>query len=164
MWHDEEINDAWSDNEESEAGSTACGPVRAQVEPCVGRDIRIVKLRHPLKRVGVNTEGAEAFSLDTLLPEVPYSVADDPVRCLEMFNTVVNAFMEMLPGLERREVDGLTGNLINESVFTGNAKYSSLQSASGTVECQSQGSSHIHALVQLCRVPSSSKMIQSNLS
>jgi hypothetical protein len=88
--------------------------------------------------------GTEAFNLDTLLPGVPSSVADDPIRCSEMFDTVVNAFLETLPSFEKREVDGLTSNLINESVFTGNAKYSGHQAAFGTVECQGRGSSHIH--------------------
>ena len=60
-------------------------------------------------------------------------------------------------------VHGLTGNLIKESAFTGNVKYSVLQGTFGTGKRQGRGSDHIQDLVQRCGVTSSSKMIHSNL-
>jgi hypothetical protein len=121
---------------------------------------------NPLVSFWHNAGGTEAFNLDTLLPEIPDTdarkqiVADDPVHCSEMFDTVVNTFMESFLGFELREVDGLTGKLINESIFTGNAKYSGLPANFGTVECQGRGALHIHLLVWLCGLPNSSEIIR----
>jgi hypothetical protein len=61
-----------------------------------------------------------------------------------MFDTVTNSFVESFLGFEHTDVDDFAGKLINESIFTGNAKYSGLQAAFGTVECQRRGSLHLH--------------------
>jgi hypothetical protein len=74
---------------------------------------------------GVTTKN-RSFQPGHIYPGGVQQGADDPVRYSKMFDTVVNAFMETLPSFKKREVDGLTGNLINESFVTGNANYSGL--------------------------------------
>ena len=121
---------------------------------------------NPLVSCWHNAEGGKAFDMDTLLPEFPTQsergqiVANDPVHASEMFDTVVNAFMEAFLGFENREVNGLSGKLINGSLFTGEAESSGLQAAFGTVECQGRGSLHIHLLVWLAGVPSSKELMR----
>jgi hypothetical protein len=97
MWHDEEIIDA---HVERSAQWCAHGLMGRPYEYtthtfCWGERERYSK--RPLGQyVLAETEGAEAFSLDTLIPEESCSVADYPVLCSEMFNTVVNALMKMV--------------------------------------------------------------------
>jgi hypothetical protein len=63
-----------------------------------------------------NAGGSEAFDLDTLLPKLPDKearkqiVAEDPVPSSEMFDTVVNSFMESFLGFEHTNVDGLVAS------------------------------------------------------
>jgi hypothetical protein len=65
-------------------------------------------IMNPLVSFSHNTEGAHAFNLDTLLPELPDGdarkqiVAEDPVHCSEMFDTVINAFTESFLGFDSK--------------------------------------------------------------
>jgi hypothetical protein len=80
---------------------------------------------NPLVSFWPNAGVSEAFDLDTLLPRIPDKearkqiCAEDPVHSSEMFEIVINSFMESFLGFEHTSVDDLAGKFVNESIFTG---------------------------------------------
>ena len=104
------------------------------------------------------------FNLDTLIGDFPKKadrakiVANNPVLPAIFFDTFINAFLTSFLGYEI-DHDSLPtylkkGKLLNETIFTG-LDSRGLKAFYGTVECQGRGSLHLHLLIWLSGIPSS---------